>query len=118
MAQGLISGRATLTAHGPWHRLSMLFYEAATGKSNCNKVMYYMTQYKNQNPNYVRVEASETPDLVIIRPSQGTQPSQGCRKKGYWAVPCLLPDDVKLSDILDVPFERATITRWSRSVDR
>jgi hypothetical protein len=118
MAQGLISGRATLTAHGPWHRLSMLLYEAATGKSNCNKVLYYMTQYKNQNRKYVFVEPSETPDLVIIRPSKGARPSQGRRQQMYSIGPCLFPNDVKLSDIFDVPFERCSITRLDRSGGR
>jgi hypothetical protein len=32
----------TLTTEGPWHRLSMLFYEAATGKPDCDHVLKYM----------------------------------------------------------------------------
>jgi len=34
--------RITLTTGGPWHRLSMLFYEAVTGKPNCDHVLKYM----------------------------------------------------------------------------
>jgi hypothetical protein len=35
--------RLMLTKEGPWHRLSMLFYEAVTGKSDCDHVWKYMT---------------------------------------------------------------------------
>jgi hypothetical protein len=34
--------RITLTTGGPWHLLSILFYEAATGKPNCDHVLKYM----------------------------------------------------------------------------
>ena len=58
MAQHLISAeKATLTANGPWHRLSMLFYEAATGKRDQNRVLKYMAEIKREDQRAVWVMA-------------------------------------------------------------
>ena len=52
MACGSLPGpRRTLTTGGPWHHLSMLFYEAATGKPNCDKVLNYMNEIQKCDPN-------------------------------------------------------------------
>jgi hypothetical protein len=49
-AAGLLSipdGWETLTEGGPWHCLSMLFYEAVTGEPNCDRVLKYMAVLKS-----------------------------------------------------------------------
>jgi hypothetical protein len=48
--------RATLTTGGVWHRLSILFYEAATGKPNCDHVLNYMAKIKSGDPRYVATD--------------------------------------------------------------
>src|SRR6516165_4195141 len=66
MAHGLIpEARATLTAGGPWHRLSMLLYEAATGKHDCDKVLKYMAEIKNRDPRVVFVKTPENMKKMI-----------------------------------------------------
>jgi hypothetical protein len=40
-------GQRTLTNGGAWHRLSLLLYEAATGKSESGKLLNYMHQMKS-----------------------------------------------------------------------
>jgi hypothetical protein len=42
--------RRTLTNGGPWHCLSMLFYEAVTGKPDCDRVLKYMAAWGHAFP--------------------------------------------------------------------
>jgi hypothetical protein len=52
----LPSRRRTLTTSGPLHRISALFYEAATGKPNCRHLLKYMREFKNKDTKNVLVQ--------------------------------------------------------------
>jgi hypothetical protein len=44
----LPDNQLTQTTEGPWHRLSMLFYEAVTGKPDCDHVLKYMAVLRDR----------------------------------------------------------------------